>query len=297
MIFFEKKALLLLLSSLSFFYCFSQDIVLNSQADVEAVNNSMTVVGGDLIITNLSTSDPITDLSNLENLNSIEGKLSIIGNQYITSLSGLQNLISIGDIVTIGYNDALVDINALGNITWIRDLRIFNNPVLLNLDGLINLISIDVSMSISENNSLINLNGLSNLMSIGGSIFISNNSVLSNCCGLKPILSNFDAIGYGINFEGNAVGCVTATEVTLGLCLFMDISINPPCLDTANGSIWIQMLDSTPPFSYVWQRLEDGQTESGNSNESNFAVENLSSGTYNLFVTDATGAEYIHKQT
>ncbi|MEO0683738.1 MAG: gliding motility-associated C-terminal domain-containing protein, partial [Cyanobacteria bacterium J06649_11] len=34
---------------------------------------------------------------------------------------------------------------------------------------------------------------------------------------------------------------------------------------------------------------------SGNSNESNFAVENLSSGTYNLFVTDATGAEYIQE--
>ena len=338
-----KLFLILVLSGFPLFSCFSQ-ITLNSQADVDAFDSSITTLSGDLTIQTTSTTDPILDLSNLSNVTSIGGDLyiyenavltnidglsgvthiggdlAILGNAALTNIDGLANitpiggafvifnnaaltnidglanLTSIGGEFVISYNAALTNIDGLANLTFIGgNLQIFNNAALTNIDGLANVTSNGGYLVIHNNDALTNIDGLTNLTSIGGNLEIYSNAALTKCCAIQELLSTPGAIGGSINIYNNPSECSSEEEIIARPCMGIQISIDVPCIGAENGAIHVQVIGSTAPFTYIWQRIEDGQTGNGSSNEPNFVIENLGAGTYNLTVTDAEGQAFIRE--
>ena len=220
---YSKHLLPLLFSCCSFLPGFAQNVTFNSQADVNAFN-SATTINGNLTIETTSTTDPITDLSNLLNLTSITGFLSIIYNDDLINLDGLDNLSSIGGDLEISYNAALTNLDGITNISAVEgdltirdnyaltnldglanistitgDLRIFSLDALTNLDGFTNLSTVGGILAISSNNALTNLDGLTNLSAIGGNLSISSNNTLTNLDGLANISSIGGILGLTYN--------------------------------------------------------------------------------------------------
>ncbi len=216
------------LFSISFFtlllvtVCFSQDVTLTSQAEVDAFDPSTTSIAGNLTIQESSDStDPIVDLSNLSNLNAITGYLQIRYNAVLPNLDGLVNLTSVGGYLSIEDNASLPNLDGLSNFTSIGgSLQIWNNAALTNLTGLLNLTSFGEHLYIWNNDALTNLDGLSNLTSLGGAFQISNNAVLTNMDGLSNLIS----IGGSLSIYNNAVlpnldGLSNLTSVGGGLSI------------------------------------------------------------------------------
>jgi len=141
---------------------------------------------------------PITSLSGLQNITSIDGSLSLSSNPNLIDLSDLNNLTSVARI-WINNNSNLIDLSGLDNLTSVSTLWINNNSNLIDLSGLDNLTSIDGSIWIDENNSLINLSGLENITTIGNSLTITDNSNLINLSGLD----NLSSIGDYLTITNN----------------------------------------------------------------------------------------------
>ncbi|MEZ4906197.1 MAG: hypothetical protein R2771_00745 [Saprospiraceae bacterium] len=86
---------------------FSQAVVLQSQADVDAFDPATTTINGNLNINGYQSSDPITNLSNLSNLTSISLFIYMISNVALTNIDGLSNLSTISGGLKINNNAAL----------------------------------------------------------------------------------------------------------------------------------------------------------------------------------------------
>ena len=385
----NKLFLILLLSCFSFSIGFSQNAYLNSQAEVDAFDSSITFLSGNLWLRTTDNDDPIVDISNLTNLSSIGGDLVIQENPALTNLDNLANLMTVGGNLNLQYNEALTsisgftDLNSIGgflniahndvlgsitdfanlsviggnlfiennpaltnvddfynlsflggfvrvsyndvlttlagftnltallgelniydnnalsvisgfaNVTSINGfLSIKNHPLLSNLNGLSNLISTEGNFHIVNNDGLTNLDAFANLASIGGNLQINNNATLTDCCAIQPLLENQDAIEGSITITSNPFQCNSVSAVLSAMCPGIDIYLNIPCIGASNGSIQVQMTGTIAPYTYSWQRLEDGQIGNGSSNDADFVIGNLSAGTYNLIVVDAAGAEF-----
>ena len=91
---------------------FGQDVLLKTQADVDAFDPVITMINGDLRIgyTNSLQSD-ITDLSNLSNIASVDGEVWIFNNDNLINVDGLSSLITIGSELRIENNANLIDVN------------------------------------------------------------------------------------------------------------------------------------------------------------------------------------------
>ncbi len=167
--------------------CPTGDVTLYSQADVNnfATNYpNCTEITGYLYIGGSN----ITDLSPLNNIQSVGGYLNIESNSQLTNLDGLSNLTQIGGFLAFQSNDILENLDGLGNLTQIGGyLNIYYNSQLTNLDGLGNLTQIGGNLYITSNSQLTNLDGLSALESINGSLFIYDNPVLTDISGLQNI--------------------------------------------------------------------------------------------------------------
>ena len=197
------------------FVSIAQDVTLRSQADVDEFDSATTVVNGNLIIGELSTStSDITQINNLSNLtnimgdliisrnvnlininalsnlSAISGYLSIITNTNLANVDGLINLTSMGtgeDLIVFG-NNRLIDLDGLSNLTSrVNTLRISENAILANVDGLGNLTSIEKDIEIEGNERLLNIDGLENITSIERSIIINNNANLISINGFNNL--------------------------------------------------------------------------------------------------------------
>jgi hypothetical protein len=245
------------------FFCFSQEIYLTSQAQVDAFDPSTTVISGDLNINGSNNSNPITNLNNLSNLTTIGGYLLIRDNTPLPNLNGLSNLMSIGEWMDISDNAALINLNGLSNpISTGESMRIFNNASLTNLDG------------------------LSGLTSIGESLAIQYNSALTNCCGIQDLLNISEAISGNIAIHSDSSGCDSENEIIDAYCgLMRGVLVASACLYSNNDSIEISIDDSeSPPFNYEWEESENGMSGNGMSTDDTFTIENLLAGTYNITV-------------
>lgn len=317
---YSKSLLILLLSYCSFYPCFSQDLTLWSQTDVNTFNSSTTVINGNLTIETSVFTDQISDLSNLMNLTSITGSLIIRNNPALVNLGGLENLAAIGGYLSIVFNDALTNLDGLANLStigwWLdieqnnslvnldglasiytigANLTITSNPALTNLNGLANLSVLGGYLTITFNDTLTNLDGLANLLTIGESLNIVYNDALTNCCGIQILLSTPNAIGGPIVIGGNPSACSSDEEIIAAPCTNIEIALNVPCIGANNGSIQVQITGSLAPFTYTLERLEDGQIGNDISSDPNFIIENLGAGTYNLAITDAAGRVFIRE--
>jgi len=93
------------------------------------------------------------------------------------------------------------DITNLFNLSTLEylngSLLIYSNPILDNLDGLSNLLEIEVNLSIQNVHNLSHLNGLGNLQFVNNDIFIRSNNSLSDFSGLNNVIS----IGKSLNIR------------------------------------------------------------------------------------------------
>jgi gliding motility-associated-like protein len=189
MILHHKIFLVTLLSSFSFLMGFSQNFTLNSQADVDAFDSSITIINGFLIIETTSVADPIVNLATLSNLTAIGVDLEIKNNPGLINLDELANLTLIGGDLKIVENDALLNIDGLQNLSSLQGNMILRqNNELTNVDGFANIISTEGFFNILHNDALTNIDGLNNLISTGY-MSISGNSNLTNVDGLSNLTS------------------------------------------------------------------------------------------------------------
>lgn len=118
----------------------------------------------------------------------------------ITDLSGLQ-LTSIGGDLRVQNNAVLLDLDGLDMLTSVSGgVTIFNNDALTDV-GLSALASIGKNLSILNNDGLTGITGLSTLTSIGTSLSISFNPMLTSLVGLEGITS----INGFVSIESNGI--------------------------------------------------------------------------------------------
>ena len=165
--------------------------------------NNINSIGVSLVITD---TDLLDNLSGLENLSSV-GSDFWIGDEYgsnasLSSLSGLNNLTSIGGSLLISNNEVLTHLTGLESLTDVEAIRIGmdwgGNSSLLDLTGLEGLTDFQGTLEITGNNNLTSLAGLENLTS-AGSLFVNNNNSLINLSGLEDLTS----VGYHLSVTSN----------------------------------------------------------------------------------------------
>lgn len=81
---------------------------------------------------------------------------------------GLIKLNSAGGFISIAANDVLQNIDGLSNLISAKDLTIFENPLITNLNGLENLELVQEDVTIVRNKSLYNFCGIKMLLETGG---------------------------------------------------------------------------------------------------------------------------------
>ncbi len=168
------------------------DIVLGTQAEVDAFNSTCTTWVGSITIRGTD----IIDLTPLQNLEIITGDLSLQSAPNLSSLVGLNHLTSANRIILD--NTGLFNIVALNNLTQTTQFVTSLNPNLTSLDGLQGITSLSQALVISESNGLTSLEGLNNLESIGF-FLVQNNVGLENFDGLENLTSVSQEIILGDN--------------------------------------------------------------------------------------------------
>jgi len=155
---------------------------------------NLTIIGGDFDIGSGNYGNPqLTDISGLENITSVGGRLYISNNHLLSTLSSL-NISYLGgggsynSGLVIMENISLTNLNGLEGITNANNgVLISENSQLINLQGLHNLTSAGGYLRIFHNNSLMSIAELSNLTTIGGKLIIDDNQNLTSLVGLENI--------------------------------------------------------------------------------------------------------------
>lgn len=207
----------LLFSSLKAQTCNFFNLRLESQAAVNSFNSTCKTINGDITITGAD----ITDLSPLQNIELINGKLTIQNNPALASLNGLHNLAaaqhlliytndlltdmtgleklkSVGSTTHIRYNKGLVNLKGLDSLGTASTFYITNNDSLTSLTGLGGLTTVTDILAIGTNKSLASLNGLNNLATVSR-INIGENDALTDFSGLEKLTS----VTYQMHVSGN----------------------------------------------------------------------------------------------
>jgi len=183
----------------------------------------------------------LTDLSGLDNLTTVGGKLLIEDNHELTSLAGLGSLTSVGELI-IDPNRELVDLTGLESLTTVAgDVRIgqdarfgleasmswiYGNDALTSLAGLDNLTSIGGDLTIGHNDSLASIEALSSLEEVG-SVYVLYNLALPSLDGLEGVTAIYDG---GFVIAGNTVlddvGALSGlTTLTHGLAIYENTAL------------------------------------------------------------------------
>ena len=182
--------LVLFCSSCSMAQCPSGDLVLETQAEIDAFAANYPNCDhfpGNIYIKEDKPGN-IKNLVGLSSLKSIDGYLYIERNVDLRNLIGLHNLETIYGALHIGYNQSLKSINGLDKLSTIGDfLDVWSNPSLESLDGLDNLFYVDGSLYIGFNTRLSTLIGLDRLSYVGGHLDIGNNPSLTSLCNLAEL--------------------------------------------------------------------------------------------------------------
>lgn len=156
---------------------------------IEQINGNLTIIFWD-------------DLENFEGLNNlerIEGNLRMEYLHGLEEFSGLENLQSIGGSFTINENSTFTDFRGLNKLKYIGlDLAIHGCDSLQNLNGLDSLQFVGRSLSFFNNNHIDTLTGLEQLKKIAD-ISISSNTTLS----YLSLFTNLDSLSYNLEIGGN----------------------------------------------------------------------------------------------
>lgn len=106
-----------------------------SLQSLQGLNNIQTI-SGRLYLG--AGNDNLTSFAGLNSLVSVGG-IVYISDTYVTTLEGLENLGHIGSYLTLSVNPNLENIEALNNLTFAKGLGIYENPLLISLNGVQNI--------------------------------------------------------------------------------------------------------------------------------------------------------------
>lgn len=180
--------------------CPQQSYVLDSASDVDVLANGCSSIQQNLTI----TGSAVDDLSELFNLRSIGGDLTIDDADSLANLDGLHNLESVGGDLRIKNNFNLIDVSQLSKITVVQgDLEIFSNYRLTTVTGFGAVGSVGGSLSVESNQALRDLDGFSALSAVGGDLQIIDNDEYYYTGFDIDGLNNLSSVGGSLNITGN----------------------------------------------------------------------------------------------
>ena len=129
----------------------SEHVLVRNHTDLAHLYG-ITSIQGDVSI----MADDVTSLIQLE-LTQIDGDLIISHTASLIDLSGLDNLVTVTGRVTIGMNDSLQTLNGLSNLQEVGEFWINGNPSLASLQGTQSLEAVRGDVVIWQNERLENL--------------------------------------------------------------------------------------------------------------------------------------------
>ncbi len=179
--------------------CPSGNVAFNSQADVNQFITdypNCDTISGDLIITG-----NVTNLSALDNLQSIEGYF-IISDTQLTSISNFNSLAYVLNSIEISDNALLTEVmgfNALIDLGTF--FNIDNNPNLVTISGFNNATVVFGDFWVNGNTSLQTINGFSRLTTAYGFFGINDSPALLSI----PSFNNLHSIGWAIQFHNTGL--------------------------------------------------------------------------------------------
>ncbi len=177
----------------------AQDITIFGQTALDNFDQNITTINGNLRLKSQNTSTPITDMSNLSNIQTINGNLVIEFCESLTTLNGLTNLTHIGGSLVISFNPILENINEFNpSLSIGGDVVMYNNTILSDYGGILYLSSIQGYLAIQYNPYLTSLGSFPNLQTLGGLNFYSN-SDLQHIGGFP----NLNVVNEDMVFEDN----------------------------------------------------------------------------------------------
>lgn len=194
------------------------DLKLTTQAAVNSFNASCKTINGDITISGAD----ITDLTPLQNIEVMNGKLTIQANPKLASLTGLESITSAQHLL-IYSNDLLPDLTGFKKLKAIwGTTHIRFNKNLDNLKGLDSLVNAS-TFYITNNDSLTSLSGLGSLESVSDILSIGSNVRLATLKGLDK-LSGVSRINIGGN---DALADLSGLENLTSVSYQMHVSSNP----------------------------------------------------------------------
>ncbi len=228
------------------------NITLNTQAEIDAFCSCPTIEG-DLNIGNSVVANDITNLSNLQaiervngtvsiantqledlvglgNLGTIGNHLLVVQNQFLKNVDGLNNLVTIGHTFQLKGNPNVEDLSDLDRWTKTEKIDFHNNDKLEQLDELAQLSNLRI-LSIKDHQTLKELPDLT-VDSLFG-LTLENNVRLAHLDFLKPI-------GY---IEGNVI--IKANTALTDCCGLTHLIDEDPFFGQNNANFNI----SNNPFS------------------------------------------------
>ena len=190
--------------------CLQNGITITSQYQIDQFASNYPSCTEILGYVHIEESQPynIQSLYGLQQIEQIDGNLTIINNSGIPDLTGFNNLDNVGGAVTIENNGTLNSLNGFNSLTEVNgSFYIKNNAALQSLTGVNNLTNIGGNAKINSNTSLTNMTGLNSLESVGGDFQIASSYALVDFTGLNNLTSigGFFAVGYNtslISFTG-----------------------------------------------------------------------------------------------
>ena len=143
----KRNLLLLLLSIYAFVQgqCPITSVTFTTQVQIDDFGNNYP--GCTHFLYNITIQEDvdgdITNLNGLSNIDTIDGSLKIIGNDFLQHLTGLENLLSIGGNLEITDNDNNdIPLNGLENLYSLNNLQsVHGNIIIKDNDNLEHLFS------------------------------------------------------------------------------------------------------------------------------------------------------------
>ena len=196
----------LLSTTLLYGQCPVGDVVINSQLDVDQFVSdypNCDTINGDLLI-----SGPVTNLSTLDYLQSIEGEF-IIQNTQLTIISNFDSLIGVLNRIQFSDNALLTEIVGFNALIDLGSLfSIENNPNLVTINGFNNATDVFGDFWINNNASLETINGFGRLATVRDFLAINDSPLLVSI----PSFNNLIYVGWSIQFHNTGLTDIPGFE-------------------------------------------------------------------------------------
>jgi hypothetical protein len=172
------------------------------------------------------------NLSGLESLVTVAGDFVIDRCPRLTSLAGLKSLQKVGGTFTLQYLGMLSTIVGPQNLATVGRLSIFENPQLLNLDGLASLTSVDV-VYIFSCNSLVSVAGLRKISKVS-ELTVLFNPVLRDL-GLTSLISITSNLEISFNSALSSLNSLSALKELNGPLKILSNNITSSAFQLLSG--------------------------------------------------------------